>query len=231
MEMLPNLYINTHTHQSQQMVEIMAITNLFAATNSLEIYQNMPQNHYSIGLHPWHIAEKSNNDLHLHIVKKLAKEYKNILAIGETGLDKVIKVDFELQKEIFYQHIKISEECEKPLIIHCVRSYYEILAIKKQIKPQQIWIFHGFQANEQIAMACIKEECYLSLGYALLKEEPKLMKAVSAIPLEKILLETDTQPDIAKVYAQFAKIRNMTVSDLQKIMMSNFGKVFKNIHF
>lgn len=225
--MLPNFYINSHTHQLQQAVEIMAITNLFAVQNSLEIYQNMPQNHYSIGLHPWHITEKSTNDLHLNIVKKLAKEYTNILAIGETGLDKVIKVDFESQKEIFYQHIKISEECEKPLIIHCVRLYYEILAIKKQIKPKQIWIFHGFHANEQIANACIKENCYLSLGYALLKEEPKFMKAIDAIPLEKILLETDTQADITKVYAQFAKLRNLDLADLQKIVKGNFERIFK----
>jgi TatD DNase family protein len=81
----------------------------------------------------------------LIIEEKLKDE--NCFALGECGLDKITASDFELQKVVFKKQIQLSEKHQKPLIIHCVKAHQELIEIKKELKPKQVWIFHGFNTN------------------------------------------------------------------------------------
>ena len=87
-----------------------------------------------------------------------------VWAIGECGLDKYSQVDFDIQKQYFIKQIKLSELTHKPLIIHCVKAYNELLNLKKIYKPTQPWLIHGFRKNKNVAEQLIKAGCFLSFG-------------------------------------------------------------------
>ncbi|MFN3317069.1 MAG: TatD family hydrolase, partial [Raineya sp.] len=142
------------------------------------------------------------------------------------GLDKIIKIDFSLQLAIFQKHIVISERLKKPLIIHCVKAYNEILSLHKKLQPSQNWLVHGFRANTQIALQLQEKGIYLSFGEALLKS-PKLQETFAQIQPEYLFLETDDSGiSIEKIYEIAAQIRKINVKELQKQIKQNLCKFF-----
>jgi TatD DNase family protein len=236
------LYIDTHTHRFIQDLAVnqVSIHNLFSDDKALMTCATFPEKLFSVGLHPWHL-QTTVIDEALSIVET-AFRFKNVIAVGETGLDKAIITDFEWQKKVFCRHIALSEKYQKPLIIHCVRAYNEVLAIKKQLKPKQTWIFHGFAANKQIAKNCLDAGCYLSFGAILCNETAKATQFFAhEMPLTQLFLETDSTEsikeklpkelpkDIINIYQQAAKLKNIAIESLQKQMMTNFNTIFKQI--
>ncbi|WBX74775.1 TatD family hydrolase [Tenacibaculum pacificus] len=153
--------------------------------------------------------------------------HKNCYAVGECGLDKLSKVNYTLQISIFKEHIKLSEEFKKPLIIHCVKAFQDILRLKKELKPTQKWIIHGFNKNSQIATDFIKNDCFLSFGKALLTST-KLQEVFLKIPLENIFLETDENTiKIACIYKKASDIKNIEIEKIEQNIHQNFNKIFK----
>ncbi|ALU74151.1 hypothetical protein AUW17_02170 [Tenacibaculum dicentrarchi] len=208
-------FINIHTHTNSD--ENFSILNCYP--NSTDF--NTP---FSIGIHPWFINKNTIEDELIFIKKKLL--YKNCYAIGECGLDRLSEVNYTLQIAVFKEQINLSEEFKKPLIIHCVRSFQEIIQIKKELKPRQKWLIHGFHKNNQIATDLIKNGCFLSFGKALLYSE-KLQEVFFTIPLDKIFLETDdAKIDIATVYEKASRIKNTSVKKIQENIHQNFNTLF-----
>ncbi|MCD8432883.1 TatD family hydrolase [Tenacibaculum finnmarkense genomovar ulcerans] len=208
-------FINIHTHTNSD--ENFSILNCYP--NSTDF--NTP---FSIGIHPWFINKNTIEDELIFIKKKLL--HKNCYAIGECGLDRLSEVNYTLQIAVFKEQINLSEEFKKPLIIHCVRSFQEIIQIKKELKPRQKWLIHGFHKNNQIATDLIKNGCFLSFGKALLYSE-KLQEVFFTIPLDKIFLETDdAKIDIATVYEKASRIKNTSVKKIQENIHQNFNILF-----
>lgn len=139
--------------------------------------------YYSIGIHPWDSAETTRSLL--TELDRLAM-HPSILAIGECGIDKLRGAEAQRQIEIFTHHIHLAERLQKPLIIHSVKSYNEIIELHKAIKPTVAWIIHGFRANPTIATELLKCGIYLSYGN---KYNPESLKVT---PRTHLLLETDT---------------------------------------
>ncbi|MCD8445513.1 TatD family hydrolase, partial [Tenacibaculum finnmarkense] len=105
-------------------------------------------------------------------------------------------------------------------------SFQEIIQIKKELKPRQKWLIHGFHKNNQIATDLIKNGCFLSFGKALLYSE-KLQEVFFTIPLDKIFLETDdAKIDIATVYEKASRIKNTSVKKIQENIHQNFNILF-----
>ncbi|MCG8733804.1 TatD family hydrolase [Tenacibaculum finnmarkense] len=208
-------FINIHTHTNSD--ENFSILNCYP--NSTDF--NTP---FSIEIHPWFINKNTIEDELIFIKKKLL--HKNCYAIGECGLDRLSEVNYTLQIAVFKEQINLSEEFKKPLIIHCVRSFQEIIQIKKELKPRQKWLIHGFHKNNQIATDLIKNGCFLSFGKALLYSE-KLQEVFFTIPLDKIFLETDdAKIDIATVYEKASRIKNTSVKKIQENIHQNFNILF-----
>jgi TatD DNase family protein len=189
-------YINLHTHNDTNDPEVIALLNRHQREQDLPFLEHKK---YSVGLHPWHIDEKTlENDL---IWLKNTTKLPNVIAVGECGLDRLIEVPMELQEEVFRQHIALSESLKKPLILHCVRAHERILQLKKQLKPAQSWIFHGFDKNVNTAMKCIEAGCFLSFGSAMIKNESRFAEILKKIPLERVFFETDiTNYRIQEIY-------------------------------
>ena len=155
----------------------------------------------------------------------------NFLAIGECGLDRVCDVDFEIQKEVFIKQIELSERIAKPLIIHAVRTYPDIISIRKETKAKQVWIIHGFQGNEQSAEQLLRyADIYLSLGDVLFKNESRAKRLLQVIPTEKLFFETDVaERMISDVYEKAVLLSGVEMDKLRNDIFNNFVKIFGQI--
>lgn len=135
--------------------------------------------HYSVGIHPWHA-----NSGPFANVEALAQS-PQVVAIGETGLDRLKGPSIDVQLALLHQHIALSEQLHKPLILHCVKAFNELIALHRQTTPTQPWIIHGFRGKPQLAAQLVKENLYLSFGQHF---NPAVLESV---PPHRILLETD----------------------------------------
>ncbi len=218
-------YINIHTHNHIRNQEILEIQSLYhTQANSITKY---PGCLFSIGIHPWHTKD-INLGKEIDRIKKNANS-KNVVAIGECGLDKLKGADIEVQIEIFKSHALIAEEQNKPLIIHCVHAYQEIISMHQQIGPAAPWIIHDFNKNETLANQLIKNGFILSFGKSLIDKKPSIFKIFAEIKESDFFLETDEKIGInlKQIYEQAANIMNLPLDRLSEIIKFNFEKCFK----
>ncbi|WP_299010766.1 TatD family hydrolase [uncultured Tenacibaculum sp.] len=210
--------IDIHTHTSSTQKDVFSIENKYPSSTNF----SKP---FSIGIHPWYISENSlQNDL--KIVKEQLSS-QNCYAVGECGLDRITETDFSLQLEIFKQQIQLSEKYSKPLIIHCVKAFQEIIQLKKEMNPKQPWIIHGFNRKDQIALDLIRHQIFLSFGEGLLKNE-RLQETFSKLPLGFLFLETDASEEhIENIYNIASELRKTEKQEIINIVKQNFSRIFK----
>ncbi len=211
-------YINLHTHQFTDRHDILEIVNQYPN----EFDAGIP--HYSIGIHPWYIiADRLEEDLAI-IESKL--ELENCLALGECGLDKRIEIPFDLQIAVFEKQLILAEKYQKPVIIHSVAAFQEVIEMKNRLKISVPLIIHGFSKNEETAQQLIKNGFYLSFGKYLLRN-PELETVFQNVANDQFFLETDTiEEGIREVYQVAAKYKNIELETLLNQMQLNFDKVF-----
>jgi len=213
-------YINLHTHNYTAKSDIIELVNQYP----LEFDVTIPT--YSIGIHPWKINEATISEELTIVESKLGLE--NCLAIGECGLDKRIEVPFELQLSVFENQLKLAEKYRKPVVIHCVAAFQEVIERRQQMNITVPMIIHGFSKSIELAQQLIDHGFYMSFGKYLLRN-PELETVFTNMPLEKCFLETDTIDEgIREVYALAAKYRKLELEDLKIKMDENFTKVFRN---
>ncbi len=217
-------YLDIHTHTGYHNPETRVILNVFAAeTEKLQ----MP-GFFSVGLHPWHVEEHTWQE-GIEAVQQ-ASQHPQVLAIGEAGLDKTIAAPYAVQLEAFKAQLHIAEFVHKPMIIHCVRSYSEMLAIRKKADQSLPWIFHWFNADRQMAREFIRKNCYLSFGHMLFNPQSKAYGAFQDVPAERIFFETDDAGyTIEQVYEKAASLRNTDIAGLKTRIMDNFGLCFQRL--
>ncbi|MFB3386830.1 TatD family hydrolase [Flavobacterium sp. LAR06] len=214
-------FFNFHTHQFTNQPNILELVNQYPN----EFDTSIP--YYSIGIHPWYIVQdRIEADLKI-IEEKL--QTKNCLAIGECGLDKRIEITLDQQIIIFEKQLALAEKYKKPVVIHCVAAFQEVIEIKKKMKISVPMIIHGFSKNSQLANQLIKEGFYISFGKYLLRN-PELKIVFQQIPSDRFLLETDTiEENIQQVYDLAAGYKNITIKELQEVISSNFERIFQRI--
>jgi TatD DNase family protein len=166
----------------------------------------------SIGIHPWHISPDWQ-DL-MDRIRNLASA-PNVYMIGECGLDNVrLTASTEEQETVFRHHIDISEQARKPLIIHCVKAIDRLIAIKKQIQPQQTWILHGFRGKPQQAVQLLAQGIELSFGPHF--NDKSLLAAYQQ---HCLWFETDDSTStIAEVYDQASQSLGTSIESLKNLI-------------
>ena len=147
-------------------------------------------------------------------------------AIGEVGLDKVHKETFEKQVEVFEEMIRLSESYGKPVIVHCVRAYSEIIEIRKRTKATMPWVIHGFNSSVETMRQLLKYNMYISLGEVLYRNENQAVKILQTIPVDRLFLETDVSGrDIKDVYAKAAELMGCEIEFLCDKIFENYGRL------
>jgi TatD DNase family protein len=216
-------FIDIHTHNQTPEDNTLKIINAPLIQNSFEQSSNL----LSLGLHPWHL-DKNTIERDFEKLEQNAKN-QQIIMIGECGLDRNIDVNFEFQKEVFIRQIQLAEHLQKPVIIHCVRAFPEIISIKKKLQPSVPMIIHGFNNNLQIYQQLIEHQFYISLGSALLNPNANASKVIKMIPKEKLFLETDDKNcTISSIFALASAYSNVPIEILQEIIINNFNRIFSN---
>lgn len=225
-------FVNIHTHYNNHIDnnEFVEIQNI-----DVDNIVNVDVSHfYSIGIHPWNLKSQKFKNSEIQKLGDLESGCLgdlNFLAIGECGLDRVCGVDFEIQKEVFIKQIELSERIAKPLIIHAVRTYPDIISIRKETKAKQVWIIHGFQGNEQSAEQLLRyADIYLSLGDVLFKNEARAKQLLRIIPTDRLFFETDVaERKISDVYEKAALLSGLEMDKLRNDIFNNFVKIFGHI--
>ena len=206
----------------------------------LALAQQFDNFYASVGVHPDYedIEEPSVDEL-----VRLAQHPK-IIAIGETGLDYFrLTGDLEWQKNRFRTHIRAAILCGKPLIIHTRSSAEDTLRIMAEEGAEKVGgVMHCFTENLAVAEAAIKMGFYISFsGIITFKNATQIKEVAQAIPLDKILVETDSpylapvpfrgktnQPAYVKYVAQeIANLRGIGLDEVMCATTENFFTLFK----
>lgn len=217
-------FFNFHTHIHTNQSEVLELVNQYPQDFDDTI------SFYSIGIHPWFIDEEQVES-HLQILENKLRN-ANCLAVGECGLDKRIEnhrkeIPFDLQLRVFKKQLLLAEKYQKPVVVHCVAAFQELIALKKELGISVPMIIHGFSKNAQLAKQLLDNGFYLSFGKYLLRN-PELKPVFQSIPNNRFFLETDTVEErIQDVYVLAAKYKGIEVQNLQEIINKNFNKIFK----
>ena len=216
-------YIDIHTH-GPAMQGVRSVRHV--SLSEIDSFNTTDGQLLSVGLHPWNL--RGNEDLKLvreHLTFALGYPY--VAALGETGLDKAIDMPLGHQEVVFRVHAELSESSGKPLVIHCVRAFQEILGIRKQMKASRHWIFHGFSGSAQLARQCLDAGCLLSFGSAILKESNRALHSLLHIGMDDFFLETDdVRVRIEEIYERAARVKQTEPEVLRARMFERFTNLF-----
>ncbi|MGG5209520.1 TatD family hydrolase [Chryseobacterium sp. MIQD13] len=179
-----------------------------------------PDSSYSIGIHPKDISVDSLEEQFSWLESNITE---NCMAIGECGLDSLVPVSQSIQEEVFRRQIIISNEVKKPLIIHCVRKFYEVISFKKE--AEQAVIIHGFNKKQRIAEDLLKNNFYLSFGKAVLYHL-SLQDIVRNTPLNRMFLETDNEEfNIEELYSKVSELKGVSLEELNEQILENLDTI------
>lgn len=219
----PGEYIDIHTHNAKPADGVFTVENLMAHENLKP--ENISARAFTAGIHPWHLNENNREQL-LEYIRNIAQD-PGLIAFGEAGFDKLRGPSVELQKSTFAEQVKIAGENRKPLVIHCVRSWDELLVAHKNLKPVTPWLVHGFRGKKELALQLIKKGMYLSFWFDFVIR-PESSNLIRFLPKERIFLETDgADADIREIYRKVSVDLAIDVDELKRIILNNFNTLFK----
>ena len=192
----------------------------------------------SCGVHPLHQEDACS---YAELLAMASSD--DVIAIGETGLDYFYSADTKaVQLSSFVDHIKVANELKKPLIIHTRDAREDTLALLAQHKaPSTKGVLHCFTESWEMAEAAIAMGFYISIsGIVTFHSAKELQEVVKKIPLERLLIETDSpwlapvpfrgkanQPGYVREVAEFiAKLKGLSVEELAKATTDNFYTLF-----
>ena len=216
----PGDYIDIHVHGGLPASGIFILESLMAHEGKLPV--DVSGIAYTYGIHPWFLNEENHKQLINSVENTVIQP--EIIAIGEAGFDRLRGPSPELQSRAFEEQIVISEKISKPVVIHCVRAWDELLAVYKKLKPKMPWLIHGFRGNVDLASQLLSKGFYLSfwIDFVLRPESKELLKQ---LPADRIFLETDgADVDIKSIYNKVATDLDLSVDELKSIILKNFNK-------
>ena len=201
--------IDAHTHIVPPSPDIRALVN----RNPGETAKPSEKRFYSCGIHPADIRKYSLEELQSTLVQIPCS------AVGECGLDARFPAG---QETIFRKQIRLSEELKLPIVIHCVRKYYDLIRIRKTEHAAMPWLIHGFRGNPEIGKALLQTGCLLSLSPVWLMH---LESFPDWLPDGAFLLETDESDiPLPTLYEQAIRLRKDTMERFGMMLQETFEK-------
>lgn len=193
----------------------------------------------SVGVHPMDVNDSLVN---IDELRTLALS-PEVVAIGETGLDYYYtKESAELQRESFALHLKLSSELGKPVIVHTRDARDDTISIIRQHSDSAVaGVLHCFTESWEMASQALDENYYISFsGIVTFKNAAALREVAKKVPLDRILIETDSpylapmpyrgkknEPKyVVEVAECIAELRGLAVEEVAEITSTNFDKLF-----
>ncbi len=209
-------YIDIHSHKITFFDE-----KTITVRNVILPDEDIPATSYfSAGFHPWHTG-KVKPEVIEEKLSSLAN-IDNCIAIGECGIDRTTEIEVERQIMELKIHISIAGKSGKPLIIHCVRAYSDLMQVLKAAKFTFPVILHNYKGNKFQTKELLKFNCYFSFGESLILKT-KAADIIKHIPSNRIFLETDESNfPINEMYSSAAIMLNMEEKELKSRLFDNF---------
>ena len=207
----------------------------------LKLIENYKSVYIAYGLHPLNVNNQTKFEIN-NILNNIKND--KVIGIGETGLDYYYNhSDKKIQKKSFEEHIHAASQLNVPVIVHSRNAEtdtYETLKNLKKNSNLKILI-HCFTGSKSFAKKLLDLNCYISIsGIITFKKSTELVDAVSYIPIEKLLVETDSpylspepyrgkanEPSHVKyVVEKLALIKNIPVNSVIENTSKNFLSIF-----
>ena len=197
--------IHTHHHPDEPGTAIVQLMP--------DSFTPHPNHYYSVGLHPWYITD----DWRIQMSKLyIMAQHQQVVMIGEAGIDKKNSpASLELQIEVFREHVQLSQLLHKPLIIHCVKAFDELFAIRRESKATLPWILHGFRGGIEQWQQLSRAGIFVSIGQYYNTD------LIHQIPLSALLLESDDYHSISTVYERVSKDIGTDTEDIYHQVKNN----------
>lgn len=203
-------YLDMHTHRQAAEAEAVAIVCCLVEADGKVDPTTAPYRSY--GIHPCRI--EGDGEAQWSALLRCVGQ-PECVAIGEAGLDRLSPIAMSLQTTLFERQAVLAEQWRKPLIVHCVKAWEELLACRKRLRPEQPWVIHGFRAKEPLARQLLRQGLYLSFGRYFHPE------AARAAWPDRLLLETDEAAErISLVYERMAA----ALGEDQKALRDQIGR-------
>jgi len=225
----------------------IGITKLLTICTTLESFENIKtiveNNKMIYGTYGIHPHETQSNQVDKQMIVRSVNENEKIIGIGETGLDFFYNYsDKERQINSFKEHIEASIELNKPIIIHSRGAEKETFEILSLYKDQNLKILmHCFTGSLEFSKKLLTLDAFFSAsGIITFKNSTDLQDTFKTIPLEKLLIETDSpflapipmrgkknEPSFIKyTLEKLSKLKETTIEKMSKITTDNFNKLF-----
>ena len=212
--------------------------NLEDFPNVRKIAEDHPHIFASVGVHP----DYEVNEPSIDAIVALANHPK-VVAIGETGLDYFrLQGDLEWQRERFRIHIRAAKRLGKPLIIHTRSASSDTLRIMAEEGAEEVGgVMHCFTESLEVAQAAMEMNFHISFsGIVTFKKAAELKEVAKAVPLGKMLVETDSpylapvpyrgktnQPAYVRhVAEEIAALKGIPLEEVAASTTSNFSALF-----
>lgn len=182
---------------------------------------------FSTGIHPKLIDNTFDDKF--KIVSHLAS-LPNCAAIGECGIDVFSSATVSEQKETFIKHLNLAQQYNKPVIIHCVRAYSDIISALNATHFLLPVVMHSYNGNIQTTQQLIRREnIYFSFSDKCLTPNCAASKSLDIIPLNRILIETDNSSSPLKPIISLIAENKMVGEDVvEKSNNQLFSQIIKS---
>ncbi|WP_316790509.1 TatD family hydrolase [Pedobacter frigoris] len=212
-------FFNIHTHHSLKSENVLSIQSFSLTNDSLVL---PPDDAVSVGLHPWY-ANMERFDADFERLSE-ATQRPNVKMIGECGLDRLKGEPLPDQILMLEKQIVLAERVRKPLILHCVRAFPELMAVKDKMKVNVPMIIHGFNKHEELGRQLLDKGFVLSFGAAILKADSGASKLIQST--DNFFLETDdSDVTIEEIYEAAANLKKCYVGDLKARIFADWKKL------
>jgi len=202
--------------------------------------QEFPAVYGSVGFHP-HDASKLTKSL-LQKIRQLAEEQHKLIAIGEIGLDyHYMNSPAEIQQQAFRKQLQLAVELNLPVILHSREAETDTLNILQEFPVPSLGVAHSFTSSIEMARTLVEMGWYLGInGIVTFKNAEDLRKVVRWLPLDRLLLETDSpflaptpfrgkpnKPAHIPAIATFiAELREISLEELAQQTTANAQRLF-----
>ncbi len=209
-------FLDAHTHRSRQPEGVLALRNLNYPEEPVPDASARPL--CSAGVHPYEAGRRRLEDLEPFLRKH------SCAAVGECGLDRRAGPSLEIQTACFLEQAELAERLNLPVVVHCVRAYPELIALRKRHHFSVPWIVHGFRGKEEAAAELMRHGMTLSLSPVWLLHSASLYDSLREVPF---LLETDDgAEDIREIYSAAARLLKWETAELKERIFLNFQSIF-----
>ena len=194
----------------------------------------------AVGIHPEDAASATPEGFAQ--IRKWLKEEPKVVAIGEVGLDyHWPEPSHEIQQEVFIEQVKMAVECDVPIDIHDREAHGDTMDILRQYGKGIRGVFHCYSGSLEMAQELIRMGFYIGFtGTMVFPKSQKLKRIAAALPLDRILIETDcpylTPPPfrgkrnepayVQYVAKELAALRNVEISEIEAITVENGKRIF-----